>query len=80
MATRASKVDGGHSLSGAKMWISNSPFADVFVVWAKDDGGQIRGFILEKGMQGLSAPTYPRQIRFAGIADRRDRDGQRVLP
>jgi glutaryl-CoA dehydrogenase len=57
MVTRARKVPGGYSLSGAKMWISNSPFADVFVVWAKDDAGSIRGFILEKGMKGLSAPA-----------------------
>jgi glutaryl-CoA dehydrogenase len=59
MATRARKVDGGYSLSGAKMWITNSPIADVFVVWAKlaEDGADtIRGFILEKGWKGLSAP------------------------
>ena len=56
MVTRARKVEGGYSLSGAKMWITNSPVADVFVVWAKDDEGAIRGFILEKGMKGLSAP------------------------
>ena len=56
MSTRARSVDGGYSLSGAKNWISNSPFADVFVVWAKDDEGVIRGFVLEKGMKGLSAP------------------------
>ena len=56
MVTRARTVDGGYSLTGAKMWITNSPFADVFVVWAKTDDGKIRGFILEKGMQGLSAP------------------------
>ncbi len=56
MKTRARKVAGGYSLSGAKMWISNAPIADVFVVWAKDDNGDIRGFILEKGMKGLSAP------------------------
>jgi glutaryl-CoA dehydrogenase len=56
MVTRARSVAGGYSLSGAKMWISNSPIADVFVVWAKDDQGLIRGFILEKGMKGLSAP------------------------
>lgn len=55
MSTRAEKVDGGYQLTGAKMWITNSPIADVFVVWAKLDG-QIRGFILDKGMQGLSAP------------------------
>jgi len=56
MVTRARSVAGGYSLSGAKMWISNSPIADIFVVWAKDDQGIIRGFILEKGMKGLSAP------------------------
>lgn len=56
MKTRAKKVDGGYKLSGAKQWITNSPIADVFVVWAKDDGGEIRGFILEKGMKGLEAP------------------------
>jgi glutaryl-CoA dehydrogenase len=60
MVTRARKVDGGYSLSGAKMWITNSPIADVFVVWAKleEDGkDMIRGFILEKGWKGLSAPA-----------------------
>ncbi len=57
MVTRARRVAGGYSLSGAKMWISNSPIADVFVVWAKDDAGEIRGFILDKGMKGLSAPA-----------------------
>ncbi|MCW2316688.1 glutaryl-CoA dehydrogenase [Rhodoblastus acidophilus] len=57
MATRARKVPGGFSLSGSKMWITNSPIADVFVVWAKDDAGDIRGFVLEKGMKGLSAPA-----------------------
>ena len=58
MKTTAKKVDGGYVLNGSKMWISNSPFADVFVVWAKSDahGGKIRGFVLEKGMKGLSAP------------------------
>ncbi len=56
MVTRARSVDGGYSLSGAKMWISNSPIADVFVVWAKTDDDVIRGFVLEKGMKGLSAP------------------------
>lgn len=56
MVTRARSVAGGYSLSGAKNWISNSPFADVFIVWAKDDEGGIRGFILDKGMKGLSAP------------------------
>jgi glutaryl-CoA dehydrogenase len=57
MATRARKVDGGYRLTGSKMWITNSPIADVFVVWAKDDDGQIRGFVLEKGWEGLSAPA-----------------------
>jgi glutaryl-CoA dehydrogenase len=56
MNTRAKKVDGGYQLNGAKMWISNSPAADVFVVWAKDDAGEIRGFVLEKAMKGLTAP------------------------
>jgi glutaryl-CoA dehydrogenase len=56
MASRAKKVGGGWKLNGAKMWISNSPYADIFVVWAKDDAGDIRGFVLEKGMKGLSAP------------------------
>ncbi|MEJ5216632.1 acyl-CoA dehydrogenase [Cognatishimia sp. D5M38] len=58
MKTRATKVDGGYVLNGSKMWISNSPIADVFVVWAKSDAhdGKIRGFVLEKGMKGLSAP------------------------
>ena len=56
MVTRARSTEGGYVLNGAKMWISNSPFADVFVVWAKTDDDVIRGFILEKGMSGLSAP------------------------
>jgi len=56
MVTRARKVDGGWRLAGSKMWISNSPIADLFVVWAKDDAGDIRGYVLEKGMKGLSAP------------------------
>ncbi len=56
MKTRARSVDGGYRLSGSKMWITNSPIADVFVVWAKTDDGIIRGFILERGMAGLSAP------------------------
>lgn len=56
MITRAKTTPGGYLLSGAKMWISNSPIADVFVVWAKTDDGAIRGFILDKGMKGLSAP------------------------
>jgi glutaryl-CoA dehydrogenase len=56
MVTRAKKTPDGYILHGAKMWISNAPMADVFVIWAKDDGDVIRGFILEKGMKGLSAP------------------------
>ena len=57
MITRARSTDGGYLLTGAKTWITNSPIADVFVVWAKDDDGQIRGFVLDKGAQGLSAPA-----------------------
>ena len=57
MVTRAKSVPGGYSLSGSKMWITNSPIADVFVVWAKTDDGRIRGFVLEKGWKGLSAPA-----------------------
>jgi len=56
MQTRARSVDGGYSLTGAKMWITNSPLADVMVVWAKTDDGVIRGFVLERGMKGLSTP------------------------
>ena len=56
MTTRARKVAGGYRLTGTKTWITNSPIADVFIVWAKDDAGEIRGFILEKAMKGLSGP------------------------
>ncbi|MGY6633231.1 MAG: acyl-CoA dehydrogenase [Alkalilacustris sp.] len=64
MKTRAEKIEGGYRLSGTKTWISNSPIADVFVVWAKSDahGGKIRGFVLEKGMKGLSAPKIPGKL------------------
>ena len=62
MTTRAKKVAGGWSLTGSKTWISNSPIADVFVVWAKDDEGAIRGFVLEKGWKGLSAPPIHGKI------------------
>ncbi len=64
MRTRAKKVDGGYRLSGAKMWITNSPIADVFVVWAKSDEheGRIKGFVLEKGMKGLSAPKVKEKL------------------
>jgi glutaryl-CoA dehydrogenase len=64
MRTRAQKVDGGYRLTGSKMWITNSPIADVFVVWAKSDahGGKIRGFLLEKGMKGLTAPKIRQKL------------------
>jgi glutaryl-CoA dehydrogenase len=64
MRTRAQAVQGGYLLSGAKMWITNSPIADVFVVWAKSDAhdGKIRGFILEQGMKGLSAPQVKQKL------------------
>ena len=62
MLTRAKKVAGGWSLTGSKTWISNSPIADVFVIWAKDDDGAIRGFVLEKGAKGLSAPAIHGKI------------------
>ena len=64
MKTTATKVQGGYVLNGSKMWISNSPLADVFVIWAKSDdhGGKIRGFVLEKGMKGLSAPKVGGKI------------------
>jgi len=63
MSSRARRVSGGYRLSGAKTWITNSPIADLFVVWAKDDDGVIRGFVLEKGMDGLTAP--PIQGKFS---------------
>ena len=62
MQTRAKKVPGGYSLTGSKMWISNSPIADVFVVWAKDDAGDIRGFVLEKNFKNLSAPAIHSKV------------------
>jgi glutaryl-CoA dehydrogenase len=62
LSTRARKTDGGFTLHGSKTWISNSPIADVFLVWAKDDNDEIRGFILEKGMKGLSAPVIHGKI------------------
>ena len=62
MVTRARKDAGGYSLSGSKMWITNSPIADVFVVWAKDDEGAIRGFVLDKGAKGLSAPPIHSKV------------------
>ncbi|WP_273521993.1 acyl-CoA dehydrogenase [Rhodosalinus sediminis] len=64
MKTRAEKIEGGYRLTGSKMWISNSPIADVFVVWAKSDAhdGKIKGFVLEKGMTGLSAPKVANKL------------------
>ncbi|HWH22682.1 MAG TPA: acyl-CoA dehydrogenase family protein, partial [Allosphingosinicella sp.] len=64
MRTRAEKIDGGYRLTGSKMWITNSPIADVFVVWAKSDAhdGKIKGFILEKGMAGLTAPKIRQKL------------------
>ncbi|WP_425515695.1 acyl-CoA dehydrogenase [Mameliella sediminis] len=64
MKTRAEKIDGGYRLTGSKMWISNAPIADVFVVWAKSDAhdGKIRGFVLEKGAKGLSAPKIGNKL------------------
>ena len=64
MRTRAQKVQGGYVLSGTKMWITNSPIADVFVVWAKSDahGGKIRGFVLDKGAKGLTAPKIKEKL------------------
>jgi glutaryl-CoA dehydrogenase len=62
MQSRAKKVSGGYSLTGTKMWISNSPIADVFVVWAKDDAGDIRGFVLEKSFKNLTAPPIHSKV------------------
>ena len=64
MKTTAKKVDGGYVLNGAKMWISNAPISDIFVIWAKSEahGGKIRGFILEKGAEGLSAPKIHNKL------------------
>ncbi len=79
MVTRARSVEGGYELSGAKMWISNSPIADVFVVWAKTDDGRIRGFVLEKGMPGLSAPKIEGKLALrASITGEIVMDGVRV--
>jgi glutaryl-CoA dehydrogenase len=75
MQCRARKVDGGYVMSGSKIWITNAPIADVFVVWAKDDADKIRGFILEKAMKGLSAP---RQVQPPGFDHGRARDGRCV--
>jgi glutaryl-CoA dehydrogenase len=62
LITRARAVPGGYRLSGNKMWITNAPIADVFIVWAKNDAGEIRGFVLDKGMPGLSAPAIAGKV------------------
>ena len=76
MKTVARKTADGYVINGAKMWISNAPIADVFVVWAKSDahGGKIRGFVLDKGMPGLTAPKIGGETILAGLGHRRDRD------
>ena len=78
MRTYAKKDGDGYSLSGAKTWISNAPFADVFVVWAKSEahGGAIRGFVLDKGMAGLSAPKIESKLQLARQHHRHDPDGR----
>ncbi|MBX9858855.1 MAG: acyl-CoA dehydrogenase [Sphingomonas sp.] len=81
MLTKAEKIDGGYRISGAKTWISNSPIADVFVVWAKSDahGGGIRGFILEKGMKGLATPKIEGKLSLrASITGMIQMDGVEV--
>ena len=72
MVTRAEKVPNGYRLTGAKMWISNSPIADIAVVWAKLDG-KIRGFIVERGTEGFSTPEDRGQAVAARLGHRRDR-------
>ena len=62
MKTNAKQVDGGYILNGAKMWITNSPIADIAIVWAKDEGGVIRGFIVERGMKGFSTPKIEKKL------------------
>jgi alkylation response protein AidB-like acyl-CoA dehydrogenase len=69
MTTRARKVDGRYSLTGSKMWIPNSPIADVLLVWARDDENQIRGFVLEKGWKGLSAPAIHGKVGLRKALD-----------
>ena len=81
MLTKAENIDGGYRISGAKTWISNSPIADVFVVWAKSDahGGGIRGFILEKGMKGLATPKIEGKLSLrASITGMIQMDGVEV--
>ena len=76
---RSREDDGGFRLSGSKTWISNSPFADVFVVWAKSEahGGAIRGFVLDKGMKGLSAPKIEGKLSLRASTTGDDHDGRR---
>ena len=71
MKTRAVTVPGGYKLSGSKMWITNSPIADVLVIWAKLDGGAIRGFILERGWKGIETPKIEGKFTPARLGDRR---------
>ncbi|MGM0585059.1 MAG: acyl-CoA dehydrogenase family protein, partial [Pseudomonadota bacterium] len=81
MKTRAEKTEGGYRLTGSKMWISNSPIADVFVVWAKSDAheGKIRGFVLEKGMKGLTAPKIEQKLSLrASVTGEISMDGVEV--
>ena len=80
MRTRAKTVDGGFLLNGSKTWITNSPIADVLVVWAKDDAGDIRGFILERGMAGLTQPKIEGKFSPARLGHRHDHDAGRVRP
>ena len=77
MVTRAKKVDGGYRLSGSKMWITNSPIADVFVVWARMTKGRSAASS-SKGWEGLSAPAIHGKVGLRALDHRRDRDGQRV--
>jgi alkylation response protein AidB-like acyl-CoA dehydrogenase len=77
MKTRAKAVPGGYSISGAKMWITNSPISDIAIVWAKDEGGIIRGFIVERGMEGFSTQDR-RKDEPEGFDYRRNRSRRRV--
>ena len=79
MRTKATNVDGGFLLSGTKTWITNSPIADVFVVWAKLDG-EIRGFVLEKGMKGLSAPVIEGKMSLRASATGQISMGEVFVP
>ena len=78
MRTRAKKVDGGFVLNGSKTWISNSPIADVLLVWAKDDAGDIRGFLVERGMAGLTTPKIEGKFSPALLGHRHDHAAGRV--